>query len=199
MSTTLSDKGLCTKKHMLECAEKIILEEGIEALSMDNVGKKSGMSKGAVMHHFKTKRDLMAALIEAYAEHLDEHLKAAEAMFEGAPDETLIPGYIRWFQEFDADNKGWANIGLSLLVQKVHDPELLKPVKDWYAKVHAHIAALPPERRARTFLALMALEGFFYTHKFGLDLMSAEEKVPVYELLKDLSGSKALLKSAKSE
>ena len=103
MSTTLSDKGLCTKKHMLECAEKIILEEGIEALSMDNVGKKSGMSKGAVMHHFKTKRDLMAALIEAYAEHLDEHLKAAEAMFEGAPDETLIPGYIRWFQEFVAD------------------------------------------------------------------------------------------------
>lgn len=191
MSTALSEKALSTRQRMLKCAEAIILEDGIESLSMDRVAEKAGMSKGALMYHFKTKKALISALIEAYAEHLDRHLARAEALFEGSPEETFIPGYIRWFQEFDADNKGWANIGLSLLVQKVHDPELLEPVRAWYEKLHARVAALPPERRARTFLALMALEGFFYTHKFGLDLMTQEEKAPVYELLRELSGSTA--------
>ena len=143
------------------------------------------------MYHFKTKRALLAALIEAYAEHLDERLKHAESFFEGTPDETLVPGYILWFREFDKNNMGWADIGLSLLVQKVRDPELLQPVRDWYARLHERVAQMPPERRIRTLLVLMTMEGFFFTRKFGLDLMTQDEKNEVYGELQSLCGSEA--------
>ena len=38
-------------------------------------------------------------------------------------------------------------------------------------------------------LVIMALEGFFFTHKFGLDLMDAERKEEVYALMADLTGT----------
>ena len=183
----LTDKARETRRRMIECAEKIILEDGIETLSMDRVAARAGMSKGAVMYHFPTKRALLAALVESYAEHLDARLREAETLLSGAPAEKFIPAYVRWFRDFDADNHGWADIGLSLLVLKVRDPELLEPVRRWYAKTYARVLALPEERRTMTLVALMALEGFFYTHKFGLDLMPAEEKAAALGLITELA------------
>ena len=183
----LTDKARETRRRMIECAETIILEDGIETLSMDRVAARAGMSKGAVMYHFPTKRALLAALVESYAEHLDARLREAETLLSGAPAEKFIPAYVRWFRDFDADNHGWADIGLSLLVLKVRDPELLEPVRRWYAKTYARVLALSEERRTMTLVALMALEGFFYTHKFGLDLMPAEEKAAALGLITELA------------
>ena len=49
-------KAQATQEKMLEVARDIILHEGIERLSMNRVAELSGMSKGAVMYHFKTMR-----------------------------------------------------------------------------------------------------------------------------------------------
>ena len=179
----LSPKAAGTRRRMIECAEAVILEEGIERLSMDRVAARTGMSKGAVMYHFHTKRDLLAALVESYAEHLESRLSEAERLLGGPSDVSFIPGYVAWYRGFDRNNRGWSDIGLSLLALKTCDPELLEPVRAWYRKTFARVAAMPPERRGATLLAMMALEGFFYTHKFGLDLMAPDEKAKVLELI----------------
>ncbi len=164
-----TEKALRTRQSLLESARLIILNEGIDALTMDRVAQVAQVSKGACMYHFRTKRALMAALIEDYAAHLREGLLRHEAMFEGEPEETLIPGFVEWYREFDADNRGWAVIGVHLLSQVVQDPELMKPVQDWYREVFERVEKLPEEKRAPAALAVMALEGLFYTRKFGMD------------------------------
>ena len=177
-------KALRTRQTLLTVARTIILNEGIGALTMDKVAEAAGVSKGACMYHFKSKRALQAALLEDYAEHLNTELERHEAMFEGTPDETLVPGYIEWFKSFDTADNGWARVGVALLSNFSHDAELMQPVRDWYEKLYARINALPDDRRAETLVAIMALEGFFYTHKFGVDLAGSIAKRKAWDCLK---------------
>ena len=93
-----SEKALRTRAAIIAAARGIILKEGIGALTMDRAAQAAGMSKGACMYHFKNKRALHAALIEDYAAHLDGQMKRHEALFEGRPDETLVPGFVEWFK-----------------------------------------------------------------------------------------------------
>ena len=176
-------KALKTRRTLLDVARNIIRTEGIGALTMDKTAEAAGVSKGACMYHFKSKRALQAALLEDYAEHLEAELARHEAMFEGTPEETLVPGYIEWFKNFDADDNGWARVGVALLSAFSHDEELMKPVRDWYEKLYARINALPADRRSETLVAVMALEGFFYTHKFGVDLAGAAAKKKAWDCL----------------
>ena len=136
-----SEKALRTRAAIIAAARGIIPKEGIGALTMDRAAQAAGMSKGACMYHFKNKRALHAALIEDYAAHLDGQMKRHEALFEGRPDETLVPGSVEWFKTFEADSRDWADVGVALLSNFVHDDELMKPVHDWYQKLWFRIQA----------------------------------------------------------
>ena len=87
-----SEKAIRTRASIIAAARSIILKEGIGALTMDRAAQEAGMSKGACMYHFKTKRALHAALIEDYAAHLESQMKRHEGLFEGGPDERPVPG-----------------------------------------------------------------------------------------------------------
>lgn len=86
-----SDKAIKTRQSILDAAKAIIIEEGIGALTMERAATKAGISKGACMYHFKSKRALQAALVEEYAAHLSSELARHEALFDGPPEETLVP------------------------------------------------------------------------------------------------------------
>ncbi len=178
-----SEKALKTKQSLLLAAKDIIVSDGINFLTMDNVAAKAGISKGACMYHFKSKRDLQIALLEHYASHLEEELVRHEALFEGKSENVLISGFVEWFKSFDRNNHGWAIVGMALLSNFYRDEEIIRPVKQWYARLHERIASLPEEKRIRTLVAVMAMEGFFYTHKLGLDLASPELKVHAWDYL----------------
>ena len=180
-----SIKAVKTRQSIIDAAKAIILEEGIGALTMDHAAEKAGISKGALMYHFKSKRALQAALVEDYAAHLDAELSRHEALFDGSPEETLVPGFIEWFRSFDRDNHGWASVGLAIHSNFVHDEELMRPVKAWYEKLHARIAALPEDVRTPALVAIMALEGFFYSHKFGVDLTNPKLKIQAWHYILD--------------
>ena len=117
-----SDKAIKTRQSILDAAKAIIIEEGIGALTMERAATKAGISKGACMYHFKSKRALQAALVEEYAAHLSSELARHEALFDGPPEETLVPGFIEWFRSFDHDNHGWSTVGLAIHSNFVHAP-----------------------------------------------------------------------------
>lgn len=164
-----SDKAKRTRESIIEAAREVIRGDGIDVLTMDRVAKEAGLSKGACMYHFKNKRELYAALIADYAQHLEGEQRRHEALFKGRPDETLVPGFIEWFKSFEKDTRAWADVGVALLSQFVHDEELMAPVYEWYERLFHRIDALPEDERVPAFVAIMALEGFFFTRKFGVN------------------------------
>ena len=124
-----------------------------------------------------------AALVEEYAAHLSSEPARHEALFDGPPEETLVPGFIEWFRSFDHDNHGWSTVGLAIHSNFVHDEELMRPVKLWYERLHARIAALPEDVRTPALVAIMAIEGFFYSHKFEVDLVSPKLKIQAWHFI----------------
>lgn len=176
-------KALHTREAILEAARFIVQKEGVDALSMDHLAQVAHMSKGAVTYHFKSKRELNRALLEDYAEHLRSGLKSHEDNYIGGPEDTLVPAYADWFRDFDRSSHGWAQLGVHLLSQQVKDPELVRPVREWYAEVARRAEAFPKERQPRVLTAVMALEGLFFVHKFGLDALSEEQKQEILSFL----------------
>jgi AcrR family transcriptional regulator len=57
-----------TKSVLLDAASEIVLRDGVSALTLDAVARSAGVSKGGLLYHFASKRDLVEALIARVAE-----------------------------------------------------------------------------------------------------------------------------------
>jgi AcrR family transcriptional regulator len=56
----------------LEAATRIIARDGPGRLTLDAIARESGLSKGGVMHQFRTKEAVLKALLERQMEHFEE-------------------------------------------------------------------------------------------------------------------------------
>jgi len=157
------------------------MREGVAALSIDKIVKESGTSKGSFLYHFKNKQALFHALVEEYVNHLDERMNFHTSKYKDAA-EPLILGYASWYADFDKDDRGFAAFGVAILALQLHDPQALKPFYDWYARLFKKIQesdiATP-----RFLAAIMAFEGFFFTHKMGFDSMDKETKIATWNYI----------------
>jgi AcrR family transcriptional regulator len=52
-----------TRHRILDTAIKVSVDQGIKGLTIDNVAKAVGLSKGGVFYHFKTKEDLLVGMV----------------------------------------------------------------------------------------------------------------------------------------
>ena len=53
-----------SKNQILDAALEVFVNKGYSETRMDDIVHKSGLSKGAIYHHYKSKRDLFLSLIE---------------------------------------------------------------------------------------------------------------------------------------
>ncbi|MEJ7721594.1 MAG: TetR/AcrR family transcriptional regulator [Ilumatobacteraceae bacterium] len=53
--------GTATRERILDAAERLVIENGFSATSVDSVIDESSSSKGAFFHHFATKEKLARA------------------------------------------------------------------------------------------------------------------------------------------
>lgn len=93
--------GTATRQRILDAAEKLVIDNGYAATSLDQVIAASGTSKGAFFHHFASKADLARALVGRYAAADIAHLEQALAAVDGArltAPERLV-AFIRLFEE----------------------------------------------------------------------------------------------------
>ncbi len=79
---------------MLECAERIVVRDGVGKLTLDAVAAEAGFSKGGVLYHFRTKDDLVrgmvARLIEEFDGEIERHIAA-----DPEPVGRLVRAYLK--------------------------------------------------------------------------------------------------------
>jgi TetR/AcrR family transcriptional repressor of nem operon len=93
--------GTATRERLLDEAQRLVLERGFSATTVDAVLAATGTSKGAFFHHFPSKDALGHALVQRYAEAdlvaTEQFMAAAEATTDD-PAEQLV-AFVSLFEE----------------------------------------------------------------------------------------------------
>jgi TetR/AcrR family transcriptional regulator, transcriptional repressor for nem operon len=92
--------GTATRERILDAAQRMVLERGFAATSVDAVLAEAPATKGAFFHHFPSKNELGRALLERYAAAderlLDDFMALAEAESDD-PAQQLV-AFVRHFE-----------------------------------------------------------------------------------------------------
>jgi TetR/AcrR family transcriptional repressor of nem operon len=118
--------GAKTRERILDSAERLILDRGLAATSIDEILAAAGTSKGAFFHHFPSKSALARALVERYAANdvatLEEFMGRAEAQTDDPAAQVVT--FLRLFE--DAADEMVAQQPSCLYVTYVYDRQLFE-------------------------------------------------------------------------
>lgn len=75
-------KGEATRRNLIESAILVMAERGLEGTTFATIAEQSGLSRGLVTFHFKTKEQLIAAALELagqlYEQSWDRHIRSPD-------------------------------------------------------------------------------------------------------------------------
>lgn len=128
-----------TDSVIFEVVFSIILNEGIEKLTFDNVAKQVGLVRTAIANRFKNKHSLLVAADAYYLARSNDLLKQASATAV-TPVEAIIEGLCAEMR-FATSPKAYSN-SLGLLSLGITTPELYVNYRQAYLGQRTTIAAL---------------------------------------------------------
>lgn len=138
------ERGRIAKDAILAAAMDCLLEDGYAATTTLRVQQRAGVSRGKLLHHFPSKRVLIASAVKRL---MDDRMDAAQQSdFPDAPAAEDVAARVEWavvrmWETFFADNF-WA--AMETWIAARTDPELAGDIVDHERRVL---------RRVRTTLA----------------------------------------------
>ncbi len=162
---------------LVDAAERVVGRGGGGALTFDAVAEEAGVSKGAVLHHFRTKDALLIAMIERLA------AREASPALEGAPDAAAaVRAHVERVTQTPGDRDP---IAPTLLAAVARDIDLLAPLKASAGAVIEGLtrAGLPAERAA---LLHFALDGLWISELLGTSPLTPAEREQLIAALSDI-------------
>jgi len=71
------------REELLALALRLFMTVGFERTSVEQITREAGVAKGTFYHYFASKQDLLAQLVDSYADQLFTHVEQALAAIEG--------------------------------------------------------------------------------------------------------------------
>lgn len=85
-----------TAEKILDVAQSLVIAGGYNGFSYSDISAAIGIRKASIHHHFPTKAELVAALVDRYRQQAEAGLKSIEAHFSN-PGEQL-QAYLNYWQ-----------------------------------------------------------------------------------------------------
>ncbi|MEE3624480.1 TetR/AcrR family transcriptional regulator [Nitrospirillum sp. BR 11752] len=168
-----------TRTAVMDTALAIIMRDGPKRLTLDAIAKESGISKGGIMHQFRTKAAVLAALLDCQIEHGTNSLHKRLAEFPPCQPEPTLRAEIEILNEV-ATNP--SPIAYAVVGAMAEDPALVTHVRN-----AAHCVLETIKREAvHPDLALLrwyTARGLALAALFGLCPLSPGERARLFSLL----------------
>ncbi|MEP7352681.1 MAG: TetR/AcrR family transcriptional regulator [Acidobacteriota bacterium] len=114
---------------ILQAAERVILQSGIEKTTIDEVAREAGVSKGGVLHHFPGKEAIVVGLLASLIQKFEADVKAKQAL---DPDPgAFTRAYLKAATEW---NDHCIEVSFSLKAGFRNCPELQKLLADAHSR-----------------------------------------------------------------
>ena len=149
-----------TRARLLDAAVDVVRRDGAQALTLDAVAAEAKVSKGGLLYHFKSKRELLDALVAGW---LDEW----EAEFDAdAHDDGFVAAFVRTSHLGGApDEQRQAEVGL--LAALAAEPEVLATARERYATWQDRVEREGSDPVEAT-VARLAADGLWLADLLGL-------------------------------
>ena len=155
-----------TKDRLLDAAATVVHRDGAQALTLDAVAAEAEVSKGGLLYHFKSKNDLVQAMVERWMADFGREMEEADAHF--------VRGYVK--ASDPAGNE------LGMLAALVADPALLVAVRKQYGIWQDRV-----ERESRdpvdATVARLAADGLWLAELLGMGPPTGELRERVVQRL----------------
>ena len=104
-----------TRAKLLDAAGAVIRRDGPQALTLDAVAAQAGVSKGGLLYHFKSKRELLDGLVDRWMDDFQRDIDGESGNFA---------------RRYVAANDGAHAEEVGMLAALVADPQVLAAVRD---------------------------------------------------------------------
>ena len=177
----------------LDAAMLIIARDGPGRLTLDAIARESGLSKGGVMHQFRTKEGVLKALLERQMAHFAEFSAAYRAKAGVKSANPELATEIATVREAANTPNSAA---LALLAAMVESPDLMALPRDSDLKTIAAIKAEAADPEL-AMLRWAAARGLMLGALFGMSPLGKPEREGLFACLLDDSRWSALQKPAR--
>lgn len=182
------DPPASARTRVLDAAETIAAERGVQALTLEAAARLAHVSKGGLLYHFPSKEALLQAMLERLAGEMHAAYDAALAATPpGVGHATRA--LLHWaLSEHPRRRERDLRIASVLLAAFHHDPVLLDPVRALQARIRTmqRDDGLPP---GRTALLAAAVDGLFMAEVFRLHRPDEAERSELAGELNRLAAS----------
>ena len=159
-----------TRDRLLDAAGTVVMRDGAQALTLDAVAEEAEVSKGGLLYHFKSKNDLVSAMVDRWLAAFGREMEEADTAF--------TRGYIKASTPDEHE--------LGMLAALVADPSLLVAVRHQYGIWQDRV-----ERESRdpvdATVARLAADGLWLAELVGRGPPTGELRDRVLQRLLDLT------------
>ncbi len=173
-----------TRERILLAAQQVVLTDGVAHLTLEAAAERAGLSKGGVLYHFKTRNDLVTAMVERVASRFDLGVEACRLR---RPDEPYICAYLDegLAETTHPETVHEERVGAALIAAIAAHPELLAPLREAFAGWQRQIEADAPDPVVAT-VARLAADGLWLCELFGIDGITPDLRRRVATHLTDM-------------
>ena len=180
------------KRRIIEAAMDVIAERGCDQMTIDEVAKKLGVTKGAVYWYFKSKEDLVAAVLNKFKGDIE---RTSFESFYNRPIEDVIS---QLFERFSLTDDRQRAIFFEMFALAARNTEVRHATREYYAGLVSTFEEAIKREKKRHFIQTQT-----DPHTLALLMVALYSGLQNYEMvwmfqneIKDLwmEGTKILLK-----
>jgi AcrR family transcriptional regulator len=149
------------RERLLDAAVAVVRRDGAQALTLDAVAAEAGVSKGGLLYHFKSKRDLLDAMIARWLDQWQSEFDAEEAAGEGFPAAFVRTSHLGGAPTEERQTEN------GLLAAIASEPAVLAVVRDRYATWQDRVEREGSDPVEAT-VARLAADGLWLADLLGL-------------------------------
>jgi AcrR family transcriptional regulator len=147
-------RGAETKALILDSAARLFAHQPYDAVSMDDVAKDVGVTKGLLFYYFPTKRDLYLAIVEQFATAMSDVIRIESSLPPRRMLAHVLDVYLDFAENSEAAYRTLMSGGLG------NDPVAAEFVRTHRAGFRAQLVEIVAPDGVETPLLRTALEGF---------------------------------------
>lgn len=170
-----------SRQKVLDAAERIVKSRGAAALTFDEICAESGVTRGGITYHFKTKDLLLKALVERDLAQWRQR-ECSLRPESGCNASAELIGYIRSSTDKSEDERRYI---AGMVSAALLEPDLMKPVREFHAERFDRSHWTDDD--LRHLLLRLAADGLFWLELFRCYELPAEARSRLIQMMEQLA------------